>query len=34
MLSYIISASCVENSGITHMGDHSGASMMRNNEYC
>ena len=34
LLSYIINASCVENSGITHMGDHNGASMMRNNEYC
>ena len=34
MLSYVINASSVQNSGMAYMGDHNGASMMRNNASC
>ena len=33
MLSHVINASRVQNSSMAHIGDHNGASMMRNNEY-
>lgn len=34
MLSYVINASFVQNSGMAYMGDQNGASMMRNNANC